>query len=129
MSKFKHLLLENAPHWYVVTDDAKKVYAFFSLIDAKFAKPASGKHMDLKFTEEVTEDIIENGNMSLLLDIYAFVFNTVLTMTHDLAGVGVCKIHSHDDMTRMVYNSFARELGGEYDVKNYGKWLEIHKKP
>lgn len=129
MAEFKYTQLNNT-HWYLVTDaaDESNEYAIFSLIDARHAKPAAGKHMELKFRADVSTEILGNDNVELLLDIYAFVFYTVVDISHNLDGVNVCKIHSHDKFTRMVYDSFAEKLGAEYIVKKYGKWIEILKK-
>lgn len=113
-------------HWYLVADakDSTVEYAVFSLVDA----PHAGKHMDLHFPENAVEKMLVAGKMSLLLDIYAFVFDTVLEITHNLKGVKLCKIHSHDEMTRLVYGKFADRLSERYEVKLYGKWMEILKK-
>lgn len=99
----------------------------FYLIDSSAARPPSCKHLELKFLEEVTEDILERGDVSLLLGIYAFVFDVVLKITHELNSIQLCKIYSHDYMTKMVYRKFADKLGDDYTVKSYGNWIEIKK--
>ncbi len=114
--------------WYRVNDTNGKEYAIFSLSNAPEVSPVWCKHMDLHFHPHIAEEFIQKGNTRLLLNIYSFVFRSVMKITHELKGVQLCKIYSNDDLTAMVYKGFASRLSGKYDVKFYGRWIEILKK-
>ena len=130
MAKFKYTQLGDSA-WHSVTGvgkDGNVEYAIFSLVDAPFCKPAAAcKHMELHIRENISLEIIEKGNFGFLLNIYRFVFSTVLEITHELKGVKLCKIYSDDALTKMVYKKFADGLGDNYTVKSYRNWIEIRK--
>ena len=129
MTEFTYSQMGDA-HSYLVIDakNSEKVYATFSLLDASRADPAAYKHMDMELQENVAQEILGNNNISLLLDILSFVFDAVLKITHEVNEVKLCKIHSHDTLTRLVYKLIGDRLGDTYEVKSYGKWVEILKK-
>lgn len=130
MAKFNYVKLNNSS-WYNVVDakTGEIEYAIFSLLDVPHVpSPKYCKHMDLHLREDLTSKIVSEGKVSLLLDIYLFVFNAVLEISHQQKKVKLCKIYSDDALTSLVYEKFANRLGDQYDVKFYKNWIEIHKK-
>lgn len=129
MAQFTYSQMGNT-HWYRVIDAKNNdmEYAVFSLIDAPHARPPSCKHLNIHIPENIWEQIIENRDMALLANIFAFVFQSVLKITHELKGVNLCKIYSHGEKTRAFYQKFTQSLGTAYEVKSYGNWIEILKK-
>ena len=85
--------------------------------------------MNIHIPPHIEEEIVKNGDVGLLLSIYTFVFRSVLKITHELRGVKLCKIYSANELTAMVYQKFASNLSTKfgYEVKLYGKWIEIKK--
>ena len=129
MTEFTYSQMGDAPSYLVIdAKNSEKVYATFSLLDASRAAPPAYKHLDMNIQENVAQEIIENNNFSLLLDIFDFVFASVLKITHEVNEVELCKIHLHDFNTRSIYQMFADQLNNNYEVKSYGKWIEILKK-
>lgn len=127
--KFQYHALGDDGIWYRVKDANDVEYAVFSLIDAPKTAPRTCKHMNINILPHIAEEIVENGNVGLLLRVYTFVFNAVLEITHELRGVKLCKIYSDNELTAMVYKKFASNLSTkfEYEVKFYGRWIEIKK--
>lgn len=128
MAKFKHEKLGESEWYHVIGKTDKRKYAIFSLFDVP-RSPAYCKHMDLHILPHITEEIMEHGNFTVLLDIYYFVFSAVLEIAHETKGVELCKIYSDDTSLKMVYSKFANKLGDDYAIKSYGNWIEIHKNP
>ena len=92
MTEFTYSQMGEAPSYLVIdAKNSEKVYATFSLLDASRADPSAYKHMDMEIQENVAQEIIENNNISLLLDILGFVFDAVLKITHEVNEVKLCK--------------------------------------
>ena len=129
MTEFTYSQMGEAPSYLVIdAKNSEKVYATFSLLDASRAAPPAYKHLDMNIQENVAQEILENGDISLLMDILSFVFAAVINITHEEKEVKLCKIHSHGFNTRSIYQMFADQLNNNYEVKSYGKWIEIFKK-
>lgn len=127
--KFKYFPLGEDTGWYQVKDANGKEYATFSLIDAPKPAPRYCKHMEINFSAAFTDECLASGNIVLLWRVYRFVFQSVLSITHDLKGVRLCKIYSANEITALVYRKFADELSEKYPYKTkfYGRWIEIEK--
>lgn len=128
-AKFKYFKLGEDTGWYQVKDATGRECATFSLIDVPAPTPQYCKHMEIRISSGVLEECIENGNSALLFGIYRFVFRTVLSITHELKGVRLCKIYCADERISLVYGKFAHELSEKfsYKTKFYGRWIEIEK--
>lgn len=126
---FKYEELEGkGGNWYQVIDSDNKGYAVFSLMDVPNPAPNYCKHMDINLRSEIAEEVFENGNTTLLLEIYNFVFQSVLEISHESKNVKLCKIYSATEQLALVYTAFADNLSANYDVTYYQRWIEIRKK-
>ncbi|MCH9757801.1 MAG: hypothetical protein K0U19_01675 [Proteobacteria bacterium] len=119
---------------YLIFDkkDETKKYGTFRLTLVLPPNPDYGKHMDLHIYQDISEKIIHNGEVNLLLDIYQFVFDSVLEITHEKNGADLCKLYSNNELVSMVYHSFSDALEQKnknlYEIKRYRNWIEIRKK-
>ena len=122
---FKHKQLSDRLYSVV---DGKRDYAIFRLIEARIHPPFC-KQLELNIHQEVMDEVMQEGNLALLLRIYRFVFHSALEITHEKKGIQLCKLYSRGEMAILVYRKFAAELNrDQYDVKWYGAWIEIRKK-
>ena len=113
---------------FLVQNEAEtQVFAIFSWIDASHAKPAAGKHLDLRVVPDAY--ILDDGSWDArtMMAVLRFVFEKVVEFTHNLSPAHVCKIYCNDEIVKFAYISFAEHLEskGEYTVKLYGQWIEV----
>ena len=114
---------------YAVNIRGKKDCAVFRLIEAPNASPPSCKQLDLHIFQEVSDNAIAKYDVAFLLQIYGFVFEACLEITHENKGIALCKLYSRGELNSMVYRAFATKLSRKrYDVKWYGPWIEISRK-
>ncbi|MGI9338560.1 MAG: hypothetical protein ACR2P4_08640 [Gammaproteobacteria bacterium] len=128
-SAFQHRQLDDK--WYVVHDDKddRREYAQFTLIANPYAPKPQGRQLQLHILPNIATEIIQEGNIGLLLQICRFVFKSALEITHERKGFSLCKMYSSELWQRELYRQFAAELdGGRYDVKWHRGWIEIAKK-
>ena len=115
--------------WYVVHDD-KRDYAQFILITDPHTPRPQGRQLQLHLLPNIVDEVMQKGNIALLLRIYRFVFKSALQITHEKKGFSLCKMYSSELRQRELYRQFAAELdGSRYDVKWHRGWIEIVKKP
>ena len=114
-------------HFLVQNEAETQVFAKFSWIDASNAKPAAGKHLDLKVFPDAF--MLDDGSWDRRtpLAVLRFVFEKVVEFTHNLSPAHVCKIYCNDEIVKLAYMSFAEGLEetGAYTVKLYGQWIEV----
>lgn len=119
--------------WYVVHDDKdeRREYALFTLIADPHTPKPQGRQMELHILPNIADEVMQKGNIGLLLRIYRFVFKSALQITHEKKGFLLCKMYSSKPEQRDLYRQFAAELDdSRYDVKSHKgwAWIEIVKK-